>query len=279
MTVFDTLNGNTELGGSAKLDAICGQEGLEATLKLDLRKLFDALREEYGNDADMRELAAVLEQTALDFRFDAATEQLYIGGDLLGALMGLSTAWYQQDLGGTWTYGEDLTAADLALQMAMADPYTSPVLYVNNAMVDLYQLTAALGDDVFTKSGNTYTLQSQFLTERLNHILDAWFYRMVGDYYGISPVTDLSLSVTDKGNGTCSWTAGLHFRSEELELRLDGSGSSSQSSVTASLHVRNLFEAVFSADTTIQSTTTKPETVPADLDASLGLEELPDFYM
>lgn len=281
VTVFDTLNGNTELGGSAKLDAIYGQEGLEAALKLDLRKLFDVLRKEYGNDADMRELASLLEQMELDFRFDAATEQLYIGGDLLGALTGLPSAWYQGDLSGSgaWTYGEELTVADLVLQAAMADPYSRPVLYVNSAIVDLARLAALLGDDQFTKSGSTYTLQAGALTEQLTRTLDNWFFMSVDDYYGISPTAELSLTITDKGNGTCSWTAGLHFRAEELELRLDGSGSSSQSSVTASLHVRNLFEAVFNADSTVQPTTTKPETIPADLDASLELEELPGFYM
>ena len=280
VTVFDTLNGNTELGGSARMDAISGQEGMEATLKLDLRKLFDALEKKYGDDAYMRELTDLLGQTSMEFCFDAATEQLYIGDNLFGALTGVPGAWYQEDLSGSgiWTYAENLTAAGLALQTAVSDPYTSPVFYVNNATSLLEQICTMLGDDQFTKSGNTYTLQNRNLAEALHQALDDGFYWTVDDYYGISPTTELTLTVTDHG-GTCSWTAGLCFRSEELELRLDSSGSGSSSAATVKLHVRNMFEAVLTANTTSQSTTTKPETVPADLDASLELEEFPNFYM
>lgn len=278
VTVFDTLNGNTELGGSAKLDAISGQEGQEATLKLDLRKLFDALEKKYGGDAYMRELSDLLGQTSMEFRFDAATEQLYIGGDLLGAMTGLPGAWYQEDMSGSgWTYGQTLTAADLALQAAKNDYFTSPIYYMSEAAWNLEQLTTVLGDDQFTKSGNTYTYNSTALDPAVQSALEELCW-MLGDY-SYDQTASFDLTVTDKGNGTCSYQLDVKFRSESIALEFDASGTGSTSSATVKLHLRNMFEAELTADTTVQTTTTKPETVPKDLEASLELEELPNFYM
>lgn len=273
VTVFDTLNGNTALGGSANLEAIYGQEGLDATLQLDLRKLFDALRAKYGNDADMRELATLLEQTRLDLRFDAATEQLYIGGDLLGALSGLDGAWYQEELAGSgaWTYGQNLTASSLVLQMVVAD--SDPVFYVNDAMEALEQLTAVLGDDCFTRSGSTYTYPSTAQEGPMKELLQG-----LGGY-GYDSTSDFTLSVTDQGNGTCSYQVEAKFRTESMSLEFRADGTENGGTASCKLHIRNNFEAVLTADTTIQPTTTKPRTVPEDQEASLELEELPNFYM
>lgn len=278
VTVFDTLNGNTELGGSAKLDAISGQEGLEASLKLDLRKLFEALEKKYGGDPYMRELSDLLGQTSMDFRFDAATEQLYIGGDLFGALTGLPGAWYQEDLSGSgWTYGQTLTAADLTLQAAKNDYFTSPIYYMSEAAWNLEQLTTVLGDDQFTKSGNTYTYNSAAMDPSIQSVLEELCW-MLGDY-GYDQTASFALKVTDKGNGTCSYQLNVKLRSESIALEFGASGTGSTSSATVKLHLRNMFEAELTADTTTQTTTTKPETVPKDLEASLELEELPNFYM
>ena len=280
VTVFDTLNGNTELGGSAKLEAIYGQEGLDATMKLDLSKLFDALRKKYGNDADIRELASMLEKTQLDIRFDAATEQLYIGGDLFGALTGLPQAWYQEDLSGsgTWTYGESLTAADLTLRSVTANPYTNPVFYVNDAMRTLEDLYTVMGDDQFTKSGSTYTYHSTAQEGPMQEFLQSLMIALMDYSYSVQESASLTMTVTDKGNGTCSYSMELKVRTDETALEIGASGTASSSSVNVKFHVRNDFEAVFNAATTIQSTTTKPQTVPENQDTSLELEELPGIY-
>src|SRR5699024_1483027 len=88
----------------------------------------------------------------------------------------------------------------------------------------------------------------------------------------------LTMTVTDKGNGTCSYSMELKVRTDETALKIGASGTASSSSVNAKFHVRNDFEEVFNAATTIQSTTTKPQTVPENQDTSLELEELPGIY-
>ncbi len=278
VTLFDTLNGDKTLGASGTVSTLLGDAGFDADIQLDLSDVIGLMEEGYGNSGgtEEEELLNLLKRLRAEIRYDAERQVFYVTSPLLAAAVGLAAG--QEDV---WVgvgledalgdaaqlvdcCGAAMTATDLAILMARNSIFSSPVDYYANAAASLEELTALLGDDCFTKSGNTYTLKADTLPELLGEALNDFFYWNLDGYYGEAWNTDLRFSVTDTGGGTCNYDARLYFRCQASELELTAARRGAAETARYVLHVRNLLEAVLRVDSSRRASGERLEVTPPE---------------
>lgn len=289
VTLFDTLNGDRKLGASGTVSTLLGEAGFDTDIQMDLTDVIGLVEEEYGNfgSTEVEEFQNLLKGLRAEILYDAEQQAFYVTSPLLAFTVGLAAEqediWVGMNLedamGGAAQlmdcYGTTVTATDLSILLTRDSIFTSPVYYYANATASLEELTALLGDDCFTKSGNTYTLKTDAVLEQMGEALNDFFYWNLSDYYGEEWDADLHVSVTDTGNGTCTYDARLYFRCQAAELELTAARRGTAETAKCTLHVRNLFEATLTSDTTERESRETLDVTPPD--GALDLLELGEY--
>lgn len=290
ITVFDSLNGDQSYRATATSAGLSNRTAQQTRLKMDLSAVVDmtmAMQRGYGElseeaQAQLTQLRQMMGGLEMQTIVDQKNGVYYFQSPLLDQLLG-HTGWISQKFSpakqpaatlAELVYAEAVTSRLSNTTAMLSGGYatTFPVYYHHSFQTMSDLLTGAVGDDKFSQSGSTYTvtLNAKKLAPLLgmDEMEMAWMLGGMG-------TTDLRLSVTDTGGGTCNYTVGATVKTSEMQMTLDLSKQALNSHITASLHVKNLFVGTWESTITTTVTDQPVPTRPPEGELVVNWEETP----
>lgn len=275
MTLFDTLNGDKRIGASADISTLSGAAGVNATMKLDISQVLDLLSEDYLNEIDSygQKILNLAKKLNIDIIYNAKTQQIYVKSPLIDALLEQET-WVSASLS---SYLGDVTMPafmedgqiSIVDYAALIATQSYSAFYAYETIEEMLDgVCAAFGTSNFVKSGNTYTL-----SEASRKAFADLMSEMIGYYYRTMSF-DINFKLVDTGKGTCTYTASLYLRTDDVEFSADMTKNSTSQKLTCKLHVKNMFKAALNANSSFRKTTEAIQTTPPTTEISMDFEEI-----
>lgn len=264
ITLFDSLNGNktysAKLSGSALTNDTAGQLRYTA----DLDQLLDLYLSFSGSDdlsqeeqAEMTRLRSLLSNVTVDVILDLERQCLYVRSPLLPELdlVEHADAWACLPLDSL------LDTSDLSLSCPTVGQLLVSGGFANArslflAWADITSIAqeaaAYVGDDCFTKSGSSYTLNMD-MADLLSSDSDETF--------------DAVLTVSPSGSKGCTYSLSVSAEDPNGTFTLTVSGSSGKTDLDATIHIKNMLKAVLQLEARIAASSQQPLTQPPSGDA------------
>ena len=278
-----------ELPFSMDLSGIYGEKAMNISGKMDLSILSLVLASVAmpadGAAASPEETAAALEQMTellknLDF------EMIYSGGsmwmklpavtDLLraqGAEIPEGTVW--MDLGGadmeevlslydfSLTSARGVTMGEVLYAMAEMADAEMPALIYEDAAEAASMLTIMMGDDTFTKEGDTYTWKmDQAMMDKLAESLGEESVEFPG-----------AMEMTVKEDGSCAFK--LEVTDEEMSMSMSGTSTTTDSAIEGKIAVKDVCDVTFQGQAKLTPSETAPVTAPPAGETVIDLASTP----
>lgn len=272
LTLFDSLNGDQTCRASYTADGLFGPEGAQIAVDYDLSEMLgqmlDTMDPTYGVDPEALAVLKELERGDFELRFDSATGSTAFTASFLPELlvaMGVPSlgqdSWISipeaagQDMNALLTFQTGgitvgkLLAGSYETQTGL---YNAPALYWMEAMVGAEQLALYLGDDAFTRQGNSWVLEMDPAA--------------MGWYMGSE---EFKLKCTFKDSGAVSGSLWVQTPdggswSPATRLALEWNVTTDRGAMELEYHIKNQMKLVVNITSTMTETTARPETLPPE---------------
>lgn len=275
LTLFDTMTGDKTAAGSGSADLVISKDGFSGTAKYDLSNLFKPLRE------ILPQLAGLPEKDAVELRMDKQNNTLCVHAPALNDAMIENGAditrdgwlFYPVDVQTLEFFPQNKTMGEQLCDL-FTKPYISSGTYAAN-MYDELMLTSRkqaelVGDEQFTRKGNSYTLTQEFPTG--GSLFDPFY---------VLKVSRQSQTITVKDNGDADIDSSMRLAWDDRDFSLgDVAEFTCQSTrrgnrieAVADLHVKNVFQLSVTLNMTAGTTDKAPELTPPE-----GAQVLPAIF-
>jgi hypothetical protein len=281
VTLFDSLNGNRTYGGSLTMNTVANDEAANYDIRVDLTDLVTVLEEMYGEpaiDAQGELLLKAMKELQFEVIYDQVNQRLYVSSPIISLMAG-EEGWL--DFGMEEIFGTEIpamqdgmTLSDLMVMMTdSVYSYETPFNRYDMMAQMMEVITAIYGDQNFTKSGNTYTMKMS-VTELLrasgmsdDQIQDQLLNMGSEDF-------KLEMQVTMIGDDRCDYSLSMEVHNEDLALSIDCDKSGTRTTAEATLHMKNVFEAVLTAESVISKSNATVVNRPAEGENILNLMDV-----
>jgi len=299
-TQFSTLDGNKTTDMSITVDALVGGMNQEMTVTMDLKQLLSLLGDAgYLEDIDELTLAMLngLTEVSVDVIFNLDEGTIYIRSDIF-ALIGLDKdTWLKT--GGidyaslTGGYGTTPAMEEMSAMMSSGNGTIGTLLYLlcagspdvftYGALTQTADMMAVVSDNMFTKSGDTYTLNiglensADFLAA-LNG--EDYSEETAADFTGSFKEFNFTLKITDS-NGKVSASGSFVMRenpdrSYSDDVRFSGTFSLAAERVTmkVEIHQNNVMMLTINIDAAITESTEVIASTPPEGSVIVDVEDV-----
>jgi len=283
VTLFDTISGDKRLGATASAETVTGEKAVNCTIRADLAQIAEYLDAQklFGDDANVAAmLKKNLSAVSADVICNRETEELYVRSPLLDDYVAAGS-WLESSLksalGTAVPAAGEIGSVGKLLLFAEKASGTSPFYYHDELYATAGSLIAALGDDRFTGSGNTYTLTMD--DAALNKLLGSGDSAgQLGDVTVLAGSGDGSFSltfrVTKTGEKTCDYSLTADFRSSAAVLGASFVKTGLSETMRVDVHVKNTFKASLTGTAVTSAYTGAIQTEPPADAVTMDLSKL-----
>jgi len=272
LTMFDSLNGDQTYKATYTADGLFGPEGAQMAVNYDLSQMLSQMLSTmdptYGMDPEIVEALEELKRGDIELRYDSATGSTAFTASFLPALL---TAAGVPDVGqNSWIVLPEGSAQEIDAVLTfrtggitvgnlLADSYATqtglyndPALYWEEALAGADQLAIYLGDDAFTRQGNSWVLEMD--PAAMGWYMGSEEFKLECTFQDSGAVTGTLWVQTPDGG---SW-------SPATRLALEWTVTASRGTMELEYHIKNQMKLVVNITSTMTETTARPETLPPE---------------
>ncbi|MBS6366350.1 MAG: copper amine oxidase N-terminal domain-containing protein [Clostridiales bacterium] len=280
VTMFDTLNGDKQYGGSLELNGVANRQAANYDVKLDLTDLMEALQERTEPSAEELKMLQLLKVMEFELIYDQENQILYASSPLLKEVFSYS-GWVKMSLG-------DLLGVDMGLLSAQLQDLTMfdfmtlysgfDGFYAYENLTQMMDAVAAVfGDQNFTKSGSTYTMDMDLEDlMRAVGLSDEEIQQELA--YGGIDAFRLQLQVKMTGEDQCDYSLNLQMQDSDLELSAACNKTGMNTDMNLTLHMKNVFEMTMDLKADTKQTSQSVASAPPAGEVVLDLDEMGTDY-
>lgn len=250
LTLLDSMNGDEKFDVTMSADILSNDVAAEGTYEMDMQELFDLVLDISNEISELTEeeqalydqYQALLSKMTFELIVSMEDSRLYMRSPLFSAmeLVESDDTWVSVAFG-DFIADEDFTLGTLAITYAFMD-VTSPFRAWDEAVVGLTDLLDVVGDDCFTKSGSTYSIQWSEEDEYMSG--------------------SAQLKITPVGERDCRFSLTFDLNSDEFTVDADLSGASGKLDADLDVHVKNLLKLVLDVTGRMTATSKQPASAP-----------------
>lgn len=250
LTLLDSMNGDEKFDVTMSADILSNDVAAEGTYEMDMQELFDLVLDISNEISELTEeeqalydqYQALLSKMTFELIVSMEDSRLYMRSPLFSAmeLVESDDTWVSVAFG-DFIVDEDFTLGTLAITYAFMD-VTSPFRAWDEAVGGLTDLLDVVGDDCFTKSGSTYSIQWSEEDEYMSG--------------------SAQLKITPVGERDCRFSLTFDLNSDEFTVDADLSGASGKLDADLDVHVKNLLKLVLDVTGRMTATSKQPASAP-----------------
>ena len=250
LTLLDSMNGDEKFDVTMSADILSNDVAAEGTYEMDMQELFDLVLDISNEISELTEeeqalydqYQALLSKMTFELIVSMEDSRLYMRSPLFSAmeLVESDDTWVSVAFG-DFIADEDFTLGTLAITYAFMD-VSSPFRAWDEAVGGLTDLLDVVGDDCFTKSGSTYSIQWSEEDEYMSG--------------------SAQLKITPVGERDCRFSLTFDLNSDEFTVDADLSGASGKLDADLDVHVKNLLKLVLDVTGRMTATSKQPASAP-----------------
>lgn len=234
---FDTLDGDRVYRMGCTVDSLTNQKGSNVEFELDLRNLLSLAADEQLDAEILQYLQNGIQAEVILRNSDS---------QMFTTVSGLEyNAWMQtdvRDFTGTDIKLEDGCSVGELLWLLAGEGYTGdPFFLYEEISGTMEQVLAFVGDEVLTKTGNTYRLtwDTESIFQTLVTVGEPE--TELEEFRETFGNLDISLQIRPNSDGTGNFDLETTWRVDDTLFTLQAGQSGNQGKVTAQIHVKNQF--------------------------------------